>query len=101
LQEYNPMYRRGEELLGRYVTELPQPAGGHARMLLVNNSSPPFTEERTNPLGVMHQAVIVTPEEAERPIVNSVMPGVSERDEIGQGQQQEFVTTDRVSPKVY
>src|SRR5262245_7439710 len=45
LQEFNPMYRRGEKLLSRYVTELPQPADGHARILLINNSSLPFTEE--------------------------------------------------------
>ena len=51
LEEFNPMYRRGEELLGRYVTELSQPDEGHARILLVNNSSLPFNEGRTNPLG--------------------------------------------------
>src|SRR5262245_41884745 len=55
LTEFNPMYRKGEELLGRYVTELPQPTEGHSRMLLINNSSLPFTEARTNPLGVMHK----------------------------------------------
>src|SRR5262249_20831647 len=49
LDEYNPMYRRGEELLQPYVTELPQPEAGHSRILLVNNSSLPFTEARTNP----------------------------------------------------
>ena len=33
LSDFNPMYKRGEELLGRYVTELPQPAEGHSRIL--------------------------------------------------------------------
>src|SRR5450755_468744 len=50
LQDFNPMYKKGEDLLGRYVTELPQPPDGHSRILLVNNGSLPFTEERTNPL---------------------------------------------------
>jgi hypothetical protein len=95
------MYRRGEELLGRYVTELPQPADGHARILLVNNSSLPFTEARTNPLGVMHRAIIVTPDDAERRVVNSVMLVVGDNDESGQEQQREFVVTDRISRKVY
>jgi hypothetical protein len=100
LRDYNPMYRPGEELLRHYVTELPQPADGHARILLVNNSSLPFSEARTNPLGVMHRAIIVTPDDAERRVVNSVMLAVGESDEVGQDQQEEFVTTDRICQKV-
>jgi len=42
LQDFNPMYRKGEELLGGYVTELPQPAEGHSRILVINNSLLPF-----------------------------------------------------------
>ncbi len=100
LNDFNPMYRKGEELLGRYVTELPQPDEGHSRILLVNNSSLPFTEARTNTLGVMHKAIIDTPDDAERRIVNSTMLAVG-ADEIGLDQQEEFVTTDKISPKVY
>ena len=44
LQDFNPMFRKGEELLAPYATELPQPEPGHARILLINNSSLPFTE---------------------------------------------------------
>lgn len=101
LQDFNPMYQKGEDLLGRYVTELPQPHDGHSRILLVNNSSLPFTEARTNPLGVMHKAIIVSPDEAERRIVNSTMLAVGDRDEIGPEQQREFVTTDKISQKDY
>jgi hypothetical protein len=101
LNGFNPMYRRGEELLGRYVTELPQPADGHARILLVNNSTLPFTEGRTNPLGVLHKAIIVTPNDAERRIVNSTMLVVGDGEEIGQQQQREFVATDKISRKAY
>jgi hypothetical protein len=101
LNDFNPMYRKGEELLGRYVTELPQPDEGQSRILFVNNSSLPFSDARTNPLGVMHKAIIVTPDDAERRIVNSTMLAVDDRDEIDQDQQQEFVTTDKISQKVY
>lgn len=101
LHEYNPMYKKGEDFLGRYVTELPQPVEGYSRILLVNNSSLPFTEARTNPLGVMHKAIIVTPDDAERRIVNSIMLAVGEQDEIGQEQLRDFVTTDKISQKVY
>jgi hypothetical protein len=100
LEDYNPMYRRGEELLGRYLTELSRPADDHARILLINNSSLPFSEARTNPLGVMHKAVIITPNEAEQRIVNSTML-VTEGEEITVEKQEEFVKTDKISRKVY
>jgi hypothetical protein len=100
LRDFNPMYKKGEELLGRYVTELPQPTEGHSRILLVNNSSLPFTEARTNPLGVMHKAIIVTPNDTERRIVNSTMLAVG-GDEIGVEKQEEFVRTDEISQRVY
>jgi hypothetical protein len=100
LQDYNPMYRRGEELLDRYVTELPQPVDGHSRILLINNSSLPFTEARTNPLGVMHKAILVTPNETERRIVNSTML-TTEGEEISDEKKKEFVCTEKISPKNY
>ncbi len=101
LNDFNPMYRKGEELLGRYVTELPQPDEGHSRILLINNSSLPFTEVRTNPLGVMHKAIIVTPDESERRIVNSTMLVTEDGDEISADKQEEFITTDYISQKNY
>jgi hypothetical protein len=100
LQDFNPMYKKGEDLLGRYVTELPQPAEGHSRILVINNSSLPFTEARTNPLGVMHKAIIVTPDEAESRIVNSTML-VMDGEEVSAEMQEEFVTTEKISQKVY
>ena len=100
LQDFNPMYRKGEERLGRYVTELPQPAEGHSRILLVNNSSLPFIKESKNVLGVMHKAIIDTPNETERRIVNSTML-VTEGEEISAEKQTEFVKTDKISKKAY
>jgi hypothetical protein len=100
LSAFNPMYRNGEELLARYVTELPQPGQGRTRISFINNSSLPFTEGATNPLGVMHKAIIFTPNETESRIVNSTML-VTEGEEVGQEQQHDFLTTDKISPKVY
>jgi hypothetical protein len=100
LEQYNPMYRRGEELLGRYVSELPQPVDGHSRILLINNGSLPFTEEWTNPLGVMHQAIIAPQDGAGRRIVNSMML-VTGGEEISREQQRDFMATDKISQKVY
>lgn len=99
--DYNPMYRRGEEVLTPYITELPQPHEGHSRILLVNNSSLSFNEDRSNPLGGMHKAVIDSPSDQERRIVNSTMLVLAAEDEIPLEQQQAFVATDQISKKVY
>jgi len=98
LAEFNPMFRQGEEILSRYVTEMPQPQDGHFQLLLINNSSLPFTEERKNPLGVMHKAEIVNPNESERRLVNSIMLMVGDTDEVG---VDEFITTEKISKKNY
>jgi hypothetical protein len=60
----------------------------------------PFTEARTNPLGVMHKAIIVTPNDAESRIVNSTML-VMDGEEVSAEMQEEFVTTEKISQKVY
>jgi hypothetical protein len=102
LQDFNPMHRRGEDLQGRYTTELPQPDDGHSRILLINNSSLPYTtSERMNSLGVLHKAEIPNPDASERRIVNSTMLFAGELDEVGPEQQQEFVSTEKISQKVY
>ncbi len=101
LDEYNPMYRRGEELLTRYVTDLPQPADGHSRILLINNSSLPYTEARTNPLGVLHKAEIIDPDESERRIVNSIMLAAGEPEEISDEALRAFVATEEISRRFY
>lgn len=100
LEEFNPMFKKGEEYLGRYTTELPRPAEGRSRIILVNNSSLPFTEARTNPLGVMHKAIIVMPNESERRIINSTML-VTEGVEVAVEKQEEFVATAEISKKNY
>ncbi len=101
LDEFNPMYRKGEELLARYVTELPQPKEGHARILLINNSSLPYTDARTNPLGVLHRAEILDPDESERRIINSVMLTVGVPEEVGEETVRAFVATEEISQKLY
>jgi hypothetical protein len=104
MNDLNPMFHPGEEALAAYATEVPEPKNGHSRILLVNNSLLPFTNERTNPLGVMHKAVIVAPDPSERRIVNSVMlttADVSDADRIGEEQEADFLTTEYVSSSVY
>jgi hypothetical protein len=99
LSDFNPMYRKNEELLAHYVTELPQATESHGYILLINNSSLPFTEGRTNPLGVMHKAEILNPTQAGQRLVNSMML-VTEGEEIGKDQQEAFMRTKEISKKI-
>jgi hypothetical protein len=98
LSDFNPMYKKGEDLLAAYVTELPHPKAGQSHILVINNSSLPFTRPRNHPLGVMHKAIIVTPNEAERRIVNSSML-ITEGDELSAEEQEEFIAKDKISHK--
>ena len=60
----------------------------------------PFTEDGANSLGVMHKAEVVNLTESERRIVNSTML-VTEGEENSPEKLHEFVTTDKISHKVY
>ncbi len=97
LDEFNPMFRQGADMLARYVTVLPAPAPGHSQIVLVNNSSLPFDSTELNPLGVLHQAEILTPDESQRRIINSIMLMAGEMDEVGIESLRTFVATDAMS----
>jgi hypothetical protein len=100
LDEFNPMYRRGEAFLARYVTELPAPAEGHSHILLINNSSLPYSEPLRNPLGVLHTAEIPAPDESARRVVNSMMLELGGTEEIVDDRLREFVDTEEISGKI-
>ena len=101
LQDFNPMYKTGEDLLREYVTELPSPALGHSRIVAINNSALPFSEARTNSLGVFHKATIDSPDSTKRRIINSTMLALEEQDTVDRAQQHEYVTTDKISQRDY
>jgi len=101
LQDYNPMYKNGEEMLGHYITEVPQPSEGISRIVLVNNSLLEFDTEHPNPLGVLHKAIIDNPDESQCRIINSTMLAAGEPDRVSIAEQHEFVAAEKISPKVY
>ncbi len=101
LKEFNPMYPKGEQLLIGTITELPQAQEGHSRIVLINNSSLPFDDGRTNPLGVLHKAIIDTPDDSERRIIDSTMLAAREPDSVSPAERSEFVATASISPQVY
>jgi hypothetical protein len=65
----NPMFPAGEVKLAQFVTELDLPHG-ESFVILVNNSMLSFGGG--NPLGVLHKAVIPSPDPAGRRVINSV-----------------------------
>ncbi len=69
LKAHNPMFPAGEAALALFVTELPLPHG-EPFLILANNSLLPCAG--TNPLGVLHKAVIEEPDPAARRVINSV-----------------------------
>ena len=69
LAAHNPMFPAGEAALAPFVTELDLPHG-EPFLIVVNNSLLPF--DGVNPLGVLHKAVIPSPDPAGRRIINSV-----------------------------
>jgi hypothetical protein len=66
---HNPMFPAGEAELAPFVAELALP---HAEpfLILANNSDLPFGGG--NPLGVLHKAVIPSPDPAGRRVINSI-----------------------------
>ena len=69
LAAHNPMFPDGEAKLAPHITELDLPRG-EAFLVVVNNSLLPL--DGTNPLGVLHKAVIPSPDPAGRRVINSI-----------------------------
>jgi hypothetical protein len=73
LSEYlaanNPMFPAGEAALAPFTTELELPHG-ESFVIVANNSLLPFGDG--NPLGVLHKAVIPSPDSAGRRVINSI-----------------------------
>jgi hypothetical protein len=103
LDDHNPMFAPGAQLLESYIVELTKFQSGDYQILIVNNSSQAFSTEKQNLLGVMHKAEILTPNAAERRIVNSTMLYVANRDEAEKftpAAQELFATTKEISGPV-
>lgn len=72
LAEFNPMFADNEKRLLPYASSLSAFDPARSHILLLNNSSLPYSADGRNLLGVMHQATI-TPNVQVRRIINSTM----------------------------
>jgi hypothetical protein len=102
LVDHNPAFGHGEQELAGHITAIRLGHLLHSQVLLINNGSLPFMPNRVNPLGVLHKAEILNPNSGERRIVNSIMLATDACGEnaVGSADQQEFVRSKGISPKV-
>lgn len=101
LDDFNPMYRDGAARLAPYATALPPQPEGRARAVLVNNSALPFVPGGDNPLGVLHQAEIPSPDETQRRVINSILLACDMVEEAPAETLDRFVATEAISGRVY
>src|SRR6185369_15630564 len=104
LTEFNPMFSEGASRLAPYITPLRAFDPSVSQVLLINNTSLPFREDRTNQQGVMHQATIPNPLPDEIRIVNSTMIGSAAQpaqEVSAQAAVRTFLTTTTISGKLF
>lgn len=71
LAAFNPMFPAGEERLRPFAAEVEVPHG-EPFILVVNNSLLPYDPGGSNPLGVLHKAVIPDADPSASRVINSV-----------------------------
>lgn len=71
LAAFNPMFPAGEARLRPFVAEVEIPYG-EAHILAINNSLLPYEPGGSNPLGVLHKAVIPDADPAASRVINSM-----------------------------
>jgi hypothetical protein len=101
---HNPMFRSGYKLLRTYSTRVPCFLPTDFQIICINNSSAPFSQDRTMWQGTLHTATILTPDESKRRVINSTLIAsapLGTPETITESQQQEFITTSTVHRRGY
>lgn len=97
LQQHNPMFVAGQELLEPYTTRLADWHKQRPRIVLINNSHAAISSLRHS-AGVMHGASILRPDPNASRIINSTMIApASCLLEDAAAKQAEFLTTELIS----
>jgi hypothetical protein len=97
LDQHNPMFGAGEELLAPYTTPVACFTSASNEILLINNSAAPLSEESWQ--GVLHTATILNPDDSRRRVVNSMMvasPAAGATEVLSTEQLKDFVQTQLV-----
>lgn len=104
LEQHNPMFGPGAELLRPYATRVEAFSNEAAQVLLINNSSAALSKDGTTWQGVLHTATIVNPCDDKRRVVNSMMVAsvpLGTVEPVSLSEQDEFITTTTVRRRGY
>jgi hypothetical protein len=99
LAQFNPMYADNEKRLLPYAATLQVFDSAQSHILLLNNSSQPYSAHNHNLLGVMHQATITPDVQAQR-IINSTMLGTAtsiNQEPVNITTQKYFLSTNEIT----
>jgi hypothetical protein len=102
LEQHNPMFRSGEELLQPYISAVPCFSPHSFQILVVNNSSAPLDHRAWQ--GALHRATITAADETRRRIIDSVLIASApfgSADVVTAAELEEFVNTSSVRRRTY
>lgn len=100
LDKHNTMFSEGAKLLTPYVTQVECFNPAYAQIVVINNSC--HALDGIGLQGVMHQAIVDTPDASAQRIVNSTMMSVarSEFESLSPAEQSIFIESDAISRPV-
>jgi hypothetical protein len=96
MEKHNPMFQSGYDLLKPYCSQIPCFLPTEYQIICINNSSAAYSNERPAWQGVLHTAIILTPDESKRRLVNSTLIAsapVGTTEAITESQQEEFMNS--------
>lgn len=98
-EKYNPIFTDGENLLKPYITEVEGFREDTYKIVLINNSN---TNRLDKTIGVFHKAEIIQKDITKKRVINSTMiysGNIEDTESFSKEQQQDFITTDKISKK--
>lgn len=104
MQQHNPMFKAGLEVLMPYVTRIASFKPSDFQIVCINNAYAALDDKRTTWQGTLHTATIVTPDESKRRVINSTMIAsmpIDSGEDVDLIQQDEFVSTNLVRRRGY
>lgn len=99
MARYNPMFKCGYDILYPYCTRIPCFSTTDYQIICINNSCSPYSESQPAWQGTLHTATIMTPDEAQRRVINSTMIAsvpAGTADTIDAEELNDFVSTSMV-----
>jgi hypothetical protein len=102
LDQHNPMFPSGTELLRPYVSAVPCFSPDAFQILVVNNSSAPLDHRAWQ--GALHRATVNAPDESRRRVIDSVLIASAPQgsaDVVTAAELEEFINTSSVRRRTY